>query len=575
MIHETETEYQYARVIERHDGKRALELNEGQAVHSLYQPGTVLTGDYWDGHLVLPFAALRTARRGAGRDPRQRGRHDVARLRASSSPARASTGSRSTPSCRRSGARCFDMRRRRTCALHHEDARPFLRRTDARYDVIFVDAYRQPYIPFYLADARVLRARARPARARRRGGHQRRPPRGPGRARAGADRDDGRRRSGTSCATRSSDTNTLLVGERRGRFGGRGCAAARRAAGRAARRSRSSAAARLGPPLTRRRRLHRRPGAGRVADRQVDRRLRGRRMSELAAGLRAAPLALDDAAEVTRVWRACELHDDGEAMFTAEDFVAAWRVPSFAPARRASGSAARTARRARRAAGRPARLGVRAAGTAGAASALAAGVRPGRAYPRRTRSSPRPVGDPRRRAGAHGGDRLRAALGVLDLRDRADPAPRAGAAAAGLRAPYVRPRAGRPRRAPDHRRRVREWPDREAGRSRTGRPRRSSAPGFVPRAHVVATTRTSRWGRRSRSSTRGRAGSPSSPSPQAGARGRGPRARAARARVRHGAAARALRPLDRFADGCARALRARRDARQAQLHRVRQAGSSA
>ena len=35
--------------------------------------------------------------------------------------------------------------------LHHEDARPCLRRTDARFDVISVDAYRQPYIPFYLA----------------------------------------------------------------------------------------------------------------------------------------------------------------------------------------------------------------------------------------------------------------------------------------------------------------------------------------------------------------------------------------------------------------------------------------
>src|SRR5690606_15515337 len=33
----------------------------------------------------------------------------------------------------------------------HEDARPWLRRTDERYDVIMVDAYRQPYIPFYLA----------------------------------------------------------------------------------------------------------------------------------------------------------------------------------------------------------------------------------------------------------------------------------------------------------------------------------------------------------------------------------------------------------------------------------------
>jgi spermidine synthase len=48
------------------------------------------------------------------------------------------------------GRRYFDMRAPRL-ELHHEDARPFLRRTDARYDVIIVDAYRQPYIPFYLA----------------------------------------------------------------------------------------------------------------------------------------------------------------------------------------------------------------------------------------------------------------------------------------------------------------------------------------------------------------------------------------------------------------------------------------
>src|SRR5215210_3535948 len=55
VVYETDTQYQYARVIDRSDGSRALELNEGQAQHSLYEPGTVLTGDVWDGHLVLPF----------------------------------------------------------------------------------------------------------------------------------------------------------------------------------------------------------------------------------------------------------------------------------------------------------------------------------------------------------------------------------------------------------------------------------------------------------------------------------------------------------------------------------------
>ena len=45
------------------------------------------------------------------------------------------------------------------------DARPFLRRTKQRYDAILVDAYRQPYIPFYLATKEffaLARSRLRP-----------------------------------------------------------------------------------------------------------------------------------------------------------------------------------------------------------------------------------------------------------------------------------------------------------------------------------------------------------------------------------------------------------------------------
>jgi spermidine synthase len=37
------------------------------------------------------------------------------------------------------------------------DARPFLRRTDERYDLIVVDAYRPPYVPFYLATREFFR----------------------------------------------------------------------------------------------------------------------------------------------------------------------------------------------------------------------------------------------------------------------------------------------------------------------------------------------------------------------------------------------------------------------------------
>jgi spermidine synthase len=147
VLEEADTQYQYARVVEKPDGERRLELNEGQAVHSLYRPGSYLTGDYWDEFLVLPFAA-------AGRPPRK-----VAILgNAAGTTARAL--GRYFPRTRvdaveidseltRLGRRWFDLRNPRMRVIH-EDARPYLRRTDERYDVIIVDAYRQPYIPFYL-----------------------------------------------------------------------------------------------------------------------------------------------------------------------------------------------------------------------------------------------------------------------------------------------------------------------------------------------------------------------------------------------------------------------------------------
>ena len=65
VLYETETEYQYARVVQYPDGSRRLELNEGQAIHSLWRPGTVLTGNYWDGFLVCRSPRRRRRRRSA------------------------------------------------------------------------------------------------------------------------------------------------------------------------------------------------------------------------------------------------------------------------------------------------------------------------------------------------------------------------------------------------------------------------------------------------------------------------------------------------------------------------------
>jgi spermidine synthase len=147
VLEEADTTHQYARVVEEADGDRKLELNEGQAVHSMYRPGSYLTGDVWDEYLVLPFASRsrppgRVAILGnaAGTTARALGHFF---------PATYVDGVEIDAELTELGRRYFGLRNPRL-EVFHEDARPFLRRTDRRYDVIMVDAYRQPYIPFYL-----------------------------------------------------------------------------------------------------------------------------------------------------------------------------------------------------------------------------------------------------------------------------------------------------------------------------------------------------------------------------------------------------------------------------------------
>jgi len=159
VIHEAETEYQYARVIEYPDGTRTLELNEGQAEHSRCtaecHPGprgprhasSVLTGSYWDDPLVLPFAVTTRAPRRVAILGNAAG--TISRGYEMFFPDTRVDGVEIDRELTDIGRRYFDMNNPRL-HVYTEDARPFIRRIDARYDVVSVDAYRQPYIPFYL-----------------------------------------------------------------------------------------------------------------------------------------------------------------------------------------------------------------------------------------------------------------------------------------------------------------------------------------------------------------------------------------------------------------------------------------
>jgi predicted membrane-bound spermidine synthase len=148
LLHEETSFHQYIQVVEQPDGRRLLHLNEGVAVHSVWRPDSVLTGGVWDAFLALPPLLDRPLERvailgnAAGTTARALGVYY---------PGAEIDGVEIDAAVSRVGRRYFGMGDNPRLHVHDVDARPFLRATDERYDLIVVDAYHQPYVPFYLA----------------------------------------------------------------------------------------------------------------------------------------------------------------------------------------------------------------------------------------------------------------------------------------------------------------------------------------------------------------------------------------------------------------------------------------
>lgn len=154
MLYEEESRYQFIQVVERRDGSRVLYLNEGYAVHSVWRPGEVLTGGEWDMFLAVPPLLARPVKKiailgNAG--------GTTARSFAVYYPDAAIDGVEIDPAVSAVGRKYLGLGDNPRLRVITADARPFLQASPERYDLIFIDAYRQPYVPFYLATADFFR----------------------------------------------------------------------------------------------------------------------------------------------------------------------------------------------------------------------------------------------------------------------------------------------------------------------------------------------------------------------------------------------------------------------------------
>ncbi len=152
LIYDKESSYNYIQVTQQPDGTRELILNEGQAIHSIYytNPDTVLTGWYWDYFLAAPYF-------NAGFTSNKLHRVGIIGL-AGGTIARQFTkvygpvaidGVEIDPTIVDVAHKYLDMNEP-NLHVHTEDGRTYLATTHEQYDVVAVDAFQQPYIPFQL-----------------------------------------------------------------------------------------------------------------------------------------------------------------------------------------------------------------------------------------------------------------------------------------------------------------------------------------------------------------------------------------------------------------------------------------
>lgn len=149
QIFETESAYNYIQVLEV-DGYRYLRLNEGQGIHSVYHPETLNYGGPWQQFLVGPFFY-------PNRSPEDVQRIAILGLAAGTTARQAAhvfpnvviDGFEIDPEIARIGHEYFGLNLPNLNVIL-QDGRWGLANSPEKYDLIGVDAYRPPYIPWHM-----------------------------------------------------------------------------------------------------------------------------------------------------------------------------------------------------------------------------------------------------------------------------------------------------------------------------------------------------------------------------------------------------------------------------------------
>ncbi len=157
MIYEAKSSYNYIQVVDKND-LRVLRLNEGQGQHSVYHPTRLIYNGPWEMVLAAPFF-------NPGTDPGQVNSLAIVGLAAGTTARQAAAvypairidGWEIDPKIVEVGRQYFDMNQP-NLNVYVQDGRWGLEHSQQRYQVISVDAYRPPYIPWHLTTREFFQA---------------------------------------------------------------------------------------------------------------------------------------------------------------------------------------------------------------------------------------------------------------------------------------------------------------------------------------------------------------------------------------------------------------------------------